>query len=102
MEWQQHLQERAARYADIARRTGDPRQRVQAKLTAGIYQAALSVCNTTEADVPCCFAPDHWIRKACRRAKTGSCAIAPGGLDLSAETSAPSEINSETPARRVA
>ncbi|HXP72780.1 MAG TPA: hypothetical protein VN823_01420 [Stellaceae bacterium] len=77
MEWQQHLQERATRYADIARTSSDPRRRVQAKLTAGEYQAALSVCNTTEANPTCRFAPDHWLRKGCRRAQTGSCAIVP-------------------------
>lgn len=75
MEWQQHLQERAARYADIARTSSDPRRRVQAKLTAGEYQAALAACNTTEPNPTCCLAPDHWLRKGCRRAQTGSCAI---------------------------
>ncbi|HEV3178151.1 MAG TPA: hypothetical protein VGZ72_19310 [Stellaceae bacterium] len=63
MEWQQRLQDRAARYADIARCASDPRRRVQAKLTAGEYRAALIVCNTTEANPTCCFAPDHWIRQ---------------------------------------
>jgi hypothetical protein len=75
MEWQRHPQDRAARYADIARSAGDPRRRVQARLTASEYQAALTVCNTTEASPTCCFAPDHWIRQGCRRAQTGSCAI---------------------------
>jgi|GEM_PF-5907376 hypothetical protein len=77
MEWQQHLQERAARYADIARTATDRRRRVQAKLTAGQYQMALSACNTTEFDADCPFAPDHWMRQGCRRARTGSCAIVP-------------------------
>jgi len=77
MNWQRHLQDRAARYADIAHCSSDPRRRVQARLTAGEYQAALSVCNTTEANAPCCFAPDHWLRQGCRRAQTGSCAIVP-------------------------
>jgi hypothetical protein len=63
MESQQRLQDRAARYADIARCASDPRRRVQAKLTAGEYRAALIVCNTTEANPTCCFAPDHWIRQ---------------------------------------
>lgn len=75
MEWQRHLRDRAARYADIAHCSSDPRRRVRARLTAGEYQAALTVCNTTEANVPCCFAPDHWLRQGCRRAQTGSCAI---------------------------
>ena len=75
MDWQRHLQERAVRYADIARTATDPRRRVQAKVTARDYEAALTVCNTREADASCCFAPDHWIRKGCRRARTGSCAI---------------------------
>ncbi|HKF70943.1 MAG TPA: hypothetical protein VKB68_04280 [Stellaceae bacterium] len=75
MEWQRHLQERAARYADIARTAPDPRRRVQAKVTAREYEAALTACNTTEDNPDCCFAPDHWMRKGCRRAQTGSCAI---------------------------
>src|SRR5262249_38314021 len=75
MEWQRHLQDRAARYADIARSASDPRRRVQARLTASEYEAALTICNTTEANPTCCFAPDHWIRQGCPRAQTDSCAI---------------------------
>jgi hypothetical protein len=75
MDWQRHLEERAARYTDIARTSSDPRRRVQAKLTAGQYQTALAACNTKEKDPPCPFAPDHWLRQGCRRAQTGSCAI---------------------------
>jgi hypothetical protein len=75
MDWQRHLQERAVRYADIARMASDPRRRVQAKLTAREYEAALTACNTKEANANCCFAPDHWMRQGCRRAQTGSCAI---------------------------
>ena len=75
MDWQRHLEERTARFADIARTASDPRRRVQAKLTAREYEAALAACNTTEADPACPFAPDHWMRRGCRRAQTGSCAI---------------------------
>ncbi len=75
MDWQRHLEERAARYADIARAATDPRRRVQAKLTAREYEAALSACNTRESDPACPFAPNHWLRQGCRRARTGSCAI---------------------------
>lgn len=75
MDWQRHLQERAARYADIARMAADPRRRVQAKLTAREYEVALTACDTKEANPNCCFALDHWIRQGCRRAQTGSCAI---------------------------
>jgi len=75
MDWQRRLQERAARYTDIARTASDTRRRVQAKLTAGEYQKALAVCSTREPDPGCCFSPDHWLRQGCRRAQTGSCAI---------------------------
>ena len=75
MDWQRHLEERAARYGDIARTASDPRRRVQAKVTAREYEAAVTACNTTEADPTCPFAPDHWMRQGCRRARTGSCAI---------------------------
>jgi len=43
-----------------ARRPIDPRRRVQARLTAGDYQAALTVYNPA-----CCFAADHWLRQGC-------------------------------------
>jgi hypothetical protein len=75
MDWQRQLQERAARYGDIARTATDTRRRVQAKLTAGENQKALAVCSTREPNPNCCFSPDHWIRQGCRRAQTGSCAI---------------------------
>lgn len=75
MDWQRQLQERAARYSDIARTATDARRRVQAKLTAGEYQKALAVCDTRDPNPTCCFPPDHWIRLGCRRVQTGSCAI---------------------------
>jgi hypothetical protein len=87
MDWQRHLEERAARYADIARSATDPRRRVQAKLTAREYEMALSACNTREADPGCPFAEGHWMRQNCRRARTGSCAI----VDGPAPTASPEE-----------
>ena len=87
MDWQRHLEERAARYADIARSAADPRRRVQAKLIAREYEMALTACNTREADPGCPFAPGHWMRQGCRRARTGSCAI----VEVAAPTAEPEE-----------
>jgi hypothetical protein len=75
MEWQQHLNERAELFGHLALSAPDTRQRVRARVMATEYRKALTMCNTTEANPLCSFPPDHWMRRGCRRARTGSCAI---------------------------
>ena len=90
MEWQQQLKERADLFGHLARGAPDARQRVRARIMATEYRKALDMCNTTEADAPCTFAPDHWMRRSCRRARTGSCAIV-SAIDAVVDDAAPRE-----------
>jgi hypothetical protein len=77
MEWQQQLKDKAELFGFQALNAPDTRQRVRARVMATEYRKALSMCNTTEANPPCTFPADHWMRQGCRRARTGSCAIVP-------------------------
>ena len=85
MEWQRHLRDQAELFGHLARNAHDTRQRVRARVMATEYRKALDMCNTTEADAPCTFAPDHWMRRGCRRARTGSCAIVAPADAMAAE-----------------